>query len=125
MGRGEGSQWDWAGLGVGGGWLPSGSGLHSGVGEGKKGDLLAWGRRGGMGSSGHGASPCREEFNHAKLAFLLRGETSRLDSSGPLLPRETARRGPTLSPRVGAVQLRQADKGRTILDLKNARNYLP
>lgn len=78
-----------------------------------------------MGSSGHGASPCGEEYNHAKPAFLLRGETSRLDSGSPLLPRETARQGPTLSVSVGAGQLKQADKGRTILDLKNARNYLP
>lgn len=77
-----------------------------------------------MGSSGRGASPCGEEYNHVKSAFLLRGETSRLDS-GSLLPRETARQGPTLSASVGAGQLKQADKGRTILDLKNARNYLP
>lgn len=67
----------------------------------KKGELLAWGRRGGMKSCGRGAFPCREEYTQVKPAFLHCGETPTLDSGSPLLPSETARQGPTLRASVG------------------------
>lgn len=100
----------------------SGSGHMPGVGTGKKEELLAW-KRGGAGPLATAPSPVTNKVPKGSREIPV------LDSGSPLRGHQRAlghhQTGPHPGSKCQVGQLKKADKGRTIPDLKNAWKYLP